>query len=261
MKSFKDYLVETELMEESPTVGDIFEIEIAREELVLESQVIELVEDGIVIEADDTMMRILMHVGYLTEYSNMPTAQDSISPIHGKTNGEYSSDDDLEEQQGMSPRAQDAFKDLDATVTGSTPAQAQDAELEKFRQRAKSGNTGTARNKMSPIDQFELDKKFGKVPPGTSYGDYQKQQNQPTNEAKYQGREVPLGKPMKGDVAKSKVYVRDPKTGNVKKVNFGDPNMTIKKSNPARRKSFRARHNCANPGPRTKARYWSCRAW
>jgi hypothetical protein len=81
------------------------------------------------------------------------------------------------------------------------------------------------------------------------------------DEAKYQGREVPLGKPMKGDVKKSKVYIRDPATGNVKKVNFGDPNMKIKKSNPARRKSFRARHNCANPGPRTKARYWSCRAW
>jgi hypothetical protein len=81
------------------------------------------------------------------------------------------------------------------------------------------------------------------------------------DEAEYQGRKVPLGKPMKGDVAKSKVYVKDPKTGNVKKVNFGDPNMKIKKSNPARRKSFRARHNCDNPGPRTKARYWSCRAW
>jgi len=81
------------------------------------------------------------------------------------------------------------------------------------------------------------------------------------DEAKYQGREVPLGKPMAGDVKKSKVYVRDPATGNVKKVNFGDPNMKIKKSNPARRKSFRARHNCANPGSRLKARYWSCRAW
>lgn len=80
-------------------------------------------------------------------------------------------------------------------------------------------------------------------------------------EAEYQGRSVPLGKPMKGDVKKFKVYVRDPKTGNVKKVNFGDKKMRIKKSNPARRKSFRARHNCANPGPRTKARYWSCRKW
>jgi len=81
------------------------------------------------------------------------------------------------------------------------------------------------------------------------------------NEAEYRGRKVPLGKPMRGDVKKFKVYVKDPKTGNVKKVNFGDPNMRIKKSNPARRRSFRARHNCANPGPRTKARYWSCRKW
>ena len=80
------------------------------------------------------------------------------------------------------------------------------------------------------------------------------------DEAKYQGREVPLGKPMAGDVKKSKVYVRGPK-GNVVKVNFGDKKMKIKKSNPKRRKSFRARHNCANPGPRWKARYWSCRAW
>jgi hypothetical protein len=91
------------------------------------------------------------------------------------------------------------------------------------------------------------------------------------DEAEYQGRKVPLGKPMRGDVKKFKVYVKDPKTGNVKKVNFGhggtsakrlgQKTMKIKKSNPARRKSFRARHNCANPGPRTKARYWSCRAW
>lgn len=80
-------------------------------------------------------------------------------------------------------------------------------------------------------------------------------------EAEYQGRKVTLNKPMKGDVKKSKVYVKDPTTGNVKKVNFGDPNMKIKKSNPKRRKSFRARHNCDNPGPKTKARYWSCRAW
>ena len=80
-------------------------------------------------------------------------------------------------------------------------------------------------------------------------------------EAEYQGRKVKLNKPMQGDVKKFKVYVKDPKTGNVKKVNFGDPNMRIKKSNPKRRKSFRARHNCDNPGPKTKARYWSCRKW
>ena len=81
------------------------------------------------------------------------------------------------------------------------------------------------------------------------------------DEAEYQGRKVPLGKPMQGDVKKFKVYVKDPTTKNVKKVNFGDPDMKIKKSNPERRRSFRARHNCDNPGPRTKARYWSCRKW
>ena len=81
------------------------------------------------------------------------------------------------------------------------------------------------------------------------------------NEAEYQGREVKLGKPTTGDVKKFKVYVKDPKTGNVKKVNFGDPNMEIKRDNPERRKNFRARHNCADKTDRTKAGYWSCRMW
>lgn len=94
-----------------------------------------------------------------------------------------------------------------------------------------------------------------------AYGEMYYNEDEQLDEAEYQGRKVPLGKPMQGDVKKFKVYVKDPSTGNVKKVNFGDPNMRIKKSNPARRKSFRARHNCANPGPRTKARYWSCRKW
>jgi hypothetical protein len=89
---------------------------------------------------------------------------------------------------------------------------------------------------------------------------HKKPKSDEVDEAKYQGREVPLGKKMAGDVKKSKVYVRKP-NGNIVKVNFGDKKMRIKKSNPARRKSFRARHNCKNPGPRWKARYWSCRSW
>jgi hypothetical protein len=79
-------------------------------------------------------------------------------------------------------------------------------------------------------------------------------------EAEYQGREVKLGKPMAGDVKKFKVYVKNP-AGNVVKVNFGQKGVKIKKNNPDRRRSFRARHNCDNPGPRHKARYWSCRKW
>lgn len=170
MKSLREYI---ELVEESyqhPVKGDVFEMEIARDETLIETYVIDVLEDGIVIEADDTVMRILTHVGYLTENpTNMPPATTTTSPIHGDE------DDDLDE-------------------------------------------------------------------------------------AKYRGREVPLGKKMKGDVKKSKVYVRKP-NGNIVKVEFGDPNMRIKKSNPKRRKSFRARHHCENPGPRWKARYWSCRSW
>ena len=79
-------------------------------------------------------------------------------------------------------------------------------------------------------------------------------------EAEYQGRKVQLGKPMRGDVKKFKVYVKNAK-GNVIKVNFGDPNMRIRKSNPARRRSFRARHKCHTANDRTSARYWSCRNW
>ena len=85
-------------------------------------------------------------------------------------------------------------------------------------------------------------------------------------EAEYQGRKVKLGKPMRGDVKKFKVYVKNP-AGNVVKVNFGQGKknpggtMRIRKSNPKARANFRARHNCDNPGPRHKARYWSCRKW
>ena len=171
MKSLREYIEIVEDSYEHPTIGDVFEIEIARDETIIETFVVDVLEDGIVIEADDTTLEILRHVGYLAEDSNMPPANDSISPIHGK-----------------------------------------------------------------------------------------KEHDEEVDEAKYRGREVPLGKKMKGDVKKSKVYVRKP-NGNVVKVEFGDPNMRIKKSNPKRRKSFRARHNCDNPGPRWKARYWSCRSW
>ena len=90
------------------------------------------------------------------------------------------------------------------------------------------------------------------------------------NEAEYQGRDVKLNKPTRGDVKKFKVYVKNPK-GNVVKVNFGhggtsakkagEKTMQIQKDIPSRKKAFRARHNCDTPGPRHKARYWSCKAW
>lgn len=100
--------------------------------------------------------------------------------------------------------------------------------------------------------------------------EYLKTYKPDVNEAEYQGRKVKLGKPTRGDTKKFKVYVKNPKA-NVVKVNFGhggtsakkkgEKTMQIQKDIPSRRKAFRARHNCDNPGPRHKARYWSCRAW
>lgn len=77
--------------------------------------------------------------------------------------------------------------------------------------------------------------------------------------AKYRGRTVRLNKVMRGDVKKFKVFVK--KGSRIVKVNFGDKTMSIKKNQPGRKKSFLARHRCSNPGPKTKARYWSCKMW
>ena len=109
-------------------------------------------------------------------------------------------------------------------------------------------------SKMQEVT-FDDDDKFFE-----NYGVMWFNEDETIDEAEYQGRKVKLGKPMAGDVKKFKVYVKNPK-GNVVKVNFGQKGAKIKKNNPERRRSFRARHNCDNPGPRHKARYWSCRKW
>ena len=118
--------------------------------------------------------------------------------------------------------------------------------------------------KKAQSDYKYKDPKTGEVYEFDQRGVYKKDGRTliPVRAAEYQGRKVQLGKPFRTPKGPKKfsVYVKNPK-GNVVKVNFGDPNMKIKKSDPARRKSFRARHNCSNPGPRHKARYWSCRKW
>ena len=126
---------------------------------------------------------------------------------------------------------------------------------------------GTDGTKLSPKPPKQGQLPFSPRDPEQKEFDFE----EGLDEAEYQGRKVKLGKPTRGDVKKFKVYVKDPKTGNIKKVNFGhggssakkagQKTMKIRKSNPKARKSFRARHNCDNPGPRTKARYWSCRKW
>lgn len=88
-----------------------------------------------------------------------------------------------------------------------------------------------------------------------------KSKPQELHEAEYKGRKVKLNKPMRGDTKKYKVYVKNPDTKNVVKVNFGDKGLSIKRDDPERRKAFRARHKCSQKKDKTKAGYWSCRMW
>jgi hypothetical protein len=192
MKSFRNYLTETEDQQHTPSVGDPVGIEIGFDNLI-ETYVVDVLDDGIVLQGDDTTLKLLEESGCVFERIAR------YGPV-GNSNG-----------QGWT-----------RTVGEDTSSFGHELDLI---------------GKQAELDPVE-----------------------PVGEAEYQGREVSLNKPMAGDVKKSKVYVKNAK-GNVVKVNFGDPNMKIKKSNPARRRSFRARHNCENPGPKTSARYWSCRAW
>ena len=134
------------------------------------------------------------------------------------------------------------------------------------------GNLNEIFNKSNPIDEilFEFNEENNILIYEDDYGSVQATNYTTTNildEAEYQGRKVQLGKIMQGDIKKFKVYVKNDK-GKVVKVNFGfggksakGKRMVIKKNNPIRRKAFRARHNCSNPGPRWKPRYWACKSW
>ena len=112
------------------------------------------------------------------------------------------------------------------------------------------------------MGDYDKKMKMPKQSPSELYIEEGFKKKEKVEEAEYRGRTVKLGKPFytPGGPRKRAVYVKNDK-GNVVKVGFGEPGMKIKKNNPARRKSFRARHNCDNPGPRWKARYWSCRFW
>ena len=481
MKTFKNYLLEEEQANETPSVGDVFELEMARDETLIETTVVEVLEDGIVINADDTVMKMFEDAGYLQEYNTgMPAPSGgSKSPVgsaykkvniqqstkdplaeddtytdkqikmafgiindprfkggnmteivrriegiadglsdhpsvmraiertnvgenaqlaegkikellgdineltHDEFSGKYNmskdearekfdikdeeeldemsamrrlagmmqdkenikntripshderriqvdlidlSDEEFEtkhkmskaqareqfdeDMDEMSEPTQDAFEELKDYAETSGGIDKEEFEKAAYLVKAmgkphlKDKAEGMLDDLIGKMDSDPRDKVIqvlarhidltflknllneGKVKEmlldmeeltdeefKAEYGMSKAEAKEKFNldEAEYQGREVTLNKPTRGDVKKFKVYVKDPKTGNVKKVNFGhggtsakkagQKTMSIKKSNPARRKSFRARHNCDNPGPKTKARYWSCRAW
>lgn len=228
---FRSYLDLIDEAQNEPEVGDLIELELG--DVLIETTISEISEDGVFVHLDETALRLMIDAKkQLNERMVMGVSSDASS-AGSKVQGES---EDVTE------------------YTGSTDKE----KIKKWRELIQSRsleNFPKARDQFAQGAKLNHPKeKFSSIPNVDNLEEVD------MDEAKYQGREVPLGKPMAGDVKKSKVYVRGPK-GNVVKVNFGDKNMRIKKSNPNRRKSFRARHRCENPGPRWKARYWSCRAW
>ena len=242
-------------------IGDEFGISFT-EDLELVSEIVDILEDGIVIELDDYAIdvlqsnNVLMHEGEIEEGTRCWKGYEKkgMKTHFGKRVPNCVKKEDLDEGK-MKDVAMDLKELSDAEFKEKYGKSKDEMKI------ALEGKESSARVRlMKALDDVETRKKFAKGEIRVPTPDERKEKEDKVKEAEYQGRKVPLGKPMQGDVKKFKVYVKNPK-GNVVKVNFGDPNMRIKKSNPARRKSFRARHNCASPGPRHKARYWSCRKW
>jgi hypothetical protein len=254
------------LAEDLFQIGDNFGISFS-EDLEIATSIVDMMEDGIVIELDEAAIAMLQQNGASFQevqfneekqkgvdgkacwkgYRRMGTKQKGGKTVDNCVKEDHGPENpDAEYNQGEYDREGDMAKDQLRTIDS--------AAEELYAIISANENLPEWVQKKITLAMDYID----------TVRDYMKAnkyvEDSEVDEAKYQGREVPLGKPMKGDVKKSKVYVKNPQ-GNVVKVNFGDKKMRIKKSNPNRRKSFRARHNCANPGPRHKARYWSCRAW
>jgi hypothetical protein len=251
MKTLKDYISLAEHVVDNPIPGDSFAINL-REDCLIESYVTGIADDGVVIQGDAQMLALLENYGYQLEDIDPEMAKKIAATVVGAMFGAKAKDNAGPEIEVVDVEPE---HDVEADVIGmplvdsATPAI---DEVDDIRKMAGLYKELSHAHGMS-TKQVEQ--------PAPNVTSPEIEETEFYNEAEYQGHAVPLNKPMQGDVKKSKVYVKDPLTGNIKKVNFGDPNMTIKKSNPARRRSFRARHHCENPGPKTKARYWSCRAW
>lgn len=254
---------------------DEFDIELS-EDVIIESGVIDINEDGILIEGDERSLQLLEEHGLILEETDWSKYDEpTISRIQkGITKPVDRTDynvppamrDKMQGKPGFEKRKEKLKQmgALDEKMVMGLPGdqgskvmgeeEVEESGLQAYLGKKKYGEKG-----MKALQQAGREG-AGKEEMAKLRAKYDKLDESDIDEAKYQGREVPLGKPMAGDVKKSKVYVKKP-NGKVVKVNFGDKKMKIKKSNPKRRKSFRARHNCKNPGPRWKARYWSCRAW
>ena len=235
MKSLKEYIVESQQWMETPAEGDSFAFELP-DEVLVETYIIEVAGDCILLDSTAEINRALSECAALEDTDEGDSGVILETMGYGTLVGEGSMKKEMHKA-------------------------AEQMSLEQFKERYGDEDWIEEFWQVSNGVDKDIDEDQDAAVVASKEAAIDAAQRLATDEAKYQGRTVALGKPMAGDVKKFKVYVRDPKTGNVKKVNFGQKGMKIKKSNPARRKSFRARHNCDNPGPRTKARYWSCRKW
>ena len=247
MRDLLDKLSILENLEESntPEIGDEFGISFSPD-FEISTHVVEVLEDGIVVELDDTALEMLTNEGvrfFEGELVEGVAGPKSCWKGYRKTGT----------QPGTGKNAGKRVNDCEKIKEDDEVDESGLQYYTGVKKHGKDYMTKAAKLMRNGGSQEELGRLRDKE--SKAY-----KEDADVDEAKYQGREVQLGKKMSGDVKKSKVYVKNPQ-GNIVKVNFGDKKMRIKKSNPARRKSFRARHNCANPGPRHKARYWSCRSW
>ena len=318
MKTLRDYIAETDAWSSNPVPGDEFDIELAPDSLI-ESWVVDVVEDGVVLAADEPMMALLENQGLLSEriarYGAVGSSPGMGHSLTEEPVPEISDNSEIDEQAmrrvlELAGLASTLPIQPNPNAARTDPLAAKAADLAPVGTEKDPGTATTIdEGVMSEIaielgeiaDAEDYDRLYDLLTARTPAGQMvQKIADDITidhrlrdddherllelvmdyivdefggqlDEAEYQGRKVPLGKPMRGDVKKFKVYVKDPKTGNVKKVNFGhggksarragEKTLSIKKSNPARRKSFRARHRCDTAKDRTTARYWSCRMW
>ena len=245
MKTLKEYIAESEQWMASPAAGDTFAIELD-DGVLIETYIIEVADDCILLDSTPEINAAL------SEWATLEDTDEGDSGVLPETMGYGTLVGEGSMKREMMTNA------LRMSLEQFKDRYGDEDWIEEFWRTA----TGETEQLKDDQDAAVVAGKEAAIDATQDFG---------MDEAKYQGREVALNKPMAGDVKKSKVYVRDPATGNIKKVNFGhggktakrlgQKTMKIKKSNPARRKSFRARHNCDNPGPKTKARYWSCRAW
>jgi hypothetical protein len=253
---------------ESFEIGDEFGISFS-EDHEIATTIVDILEDGIVIELDDLALEMLTNEG-LSFLEGEVVTEDKQKGVDGKACWKGYKRTGTKQKGG---KTVDNCVKMEDHGPENPDAPVNHGEYDREGDMAKDDLrtiNDAAKELYSILDADENLPEWvqSKITKAVDYldtaRDYMKsnkyEEDAQTNEAEYQGRKVQLGKKMAGDVKKSKVYVKNPQ-GRVVKVNFGDKKMRIKKSNPARRKSFRARHNCANPGPRHKARYWSCRSW